>query len=204
MRNIKSILITIASLVTLMTPTFASTAQAVVVADPSSPSQLVFYRMYNQKINDHFYTTSYAETVSAEKSGYILEGVLGYLESSQQNGTKSVIRMWDPKGQKHFYTTDNSEAQYVQQHAGFVLEGIMGYIQVDTPPSTTTNGDAANPALRVRPEYTLYRLYNFSQNKHFYTTSTYEMQTLLNSGYRLEGDLGTLFSPTPCTEVCPL
>lgn len=170
---------------------FSNSAQALTPPYPES-QQLPFIRLYNSKINDHFYTSSYTEaSLAQELYGYKYESNMGQLEPEYKNGTKAIIRMWNLSAKKHFYTTDSNEVVSAQA-SGFVLEGIMGYLQVDTAPAS--EGDKmASPILWEPEKRTVYRMYNSSVRKHFYTISYNEMQGLLSQGYRLEGDLGTLY-----------
>lgn len=166
-------------------------------------TRLPFIRMYNPVINDHFYTSSLDEANTAQSNhGYRIEGTLGYVESSQVNGTKGIIRMWNPRASKHFYTTSSGEAS-IAQSAGFILEGTVGYIQTDVAPST---GDQAIPPppseISSKSKY-LYRMYNSSVRKHFYTIDKTEMTGLQNRGYRLEGNLGNLYTSLYDTRYCP-
>lgn len=172
---------------------FSTPALALSPPYPGS-QQLPFIRLYNSKINDHFYTSSYAEaSLAQQQHGYKSEGLIGNVESEYKNGTKAIIRMWNPAAKKHFYTTDSNEVVSAQA-SGFVLEGTVGYIQVDTAPASNESGDnMSSPILWEPGKRTLYRMYNSGVRKHFYTISYSEMQGLLSHGYRLEGDLGTLY-----------
>ena len=40
---------------------------------------LPFYRMYNQNLQDHFYTTSETERNTAASNGYVLQYIVGYI-----------------------------------------------------------------------------------------------------------------------------
>lgn len=171
------------------------------------PTRLPFIRMYNPKINDHFYTSSQAEANAAQSGhGYRIEGTLGYVEKTQLNGTKAIIRMWNPRALKHFYTTDLGEASAAQS-TGFLLEGIVGYIQVDTAPAS--GQDFAEPRYNPPPleipslNKNLYRLYNSAQSKHFYTINYNEMSAIQSYGYRLEGSLGNLYDSASDNRTCP-
>jgi len=168
----------------------------------TAPTRLPFIRMYNSAINDHFYTSSQAEADSAQSNhGYKMEGTLGYVESTQVSGTKAIIRMWNPRALKHFYTTDSGEAS-IAQSAGFVLEGTVGYIQTDTAPTSGDQAFAPPIEIPASSKY-LYRMYNSSLRKHFYTIDKPEMTGLQNHGYRLEGNLGNLYSAIYDNTKCP-
>lgn len=164
---------------------------AVALTPPLNQSErLVVYRMYNPSINDHFYTSNLAESSDAYNlHGYKFEGAMGAVERYQQDGTISVLRMWNSLAKKHFYTTDAAEA-VTAQSSGFVLEGSMGFIQRDTAPQSLT--PTSGPDLEQEKRL-MYRMYNSSLQKHFYTIDKAEMTGLLSVGYALEGDLGTLY-----------
>lgn len=166
-------------------------------------SRLPFIRMYNPAINDHFYTSSQAEANAAQANhGYRLEGTLGYVESTQVSGTKAIIRMWNPRALKHFYTTDSGEAAVAQSN-GFILEGTVGYIQSDTAPATSGDQAFAPPIETPSKSKYLYRMYDKLVRKHFYTIDKAEMTSLQNRGYRLEGNLGNLYSALYDNSKCP-
>jgi hypothetical protein len=146
--------------------------------------------LYNQTINDHFYTTSQAEAQMAQDlHGYRIESVMGYVERYQQDGTVAIIRMWNPHARKHFYTTSATEAASAQA-SGFVWEGSIGFIQHDTAPA---GGQGPDSPIYRETDRAVYRMYNNSLRKHFYTIDRTEMINVLGMGYRLEGDLGILY-----------
>ncbi len=54
------------------------------IASTNTTSTTPWYRLYSSKITDHFYTVSPEEAGSAIRSGYVPEGVTGYLYLTQQ------------------------------------------------------------------------------------------------------------------------
>ncbi len=147
--------------------------------------RLPFIRLYNPTINDHFYTSSQIEADGAVANhGYVIEGTMGYVERYQLDSTEAIFRMWNPVAKKHFYTTSNQEIQSAQS-SGFVLEGTVGFMQINLEYTT-------NPLSGMfwQGEVKVYRLYNNSQRKHFYTVSQSEANSLLTKGYVSEGQLG--------------
>ena len=94
------------------------------------------YRMWNPNASKHFYTTSYDESVAAQASGFIREGVVGFMLANSEpvgsgfqmdlwEGRVKVYRLYNPVQRKHFYTSYNAEAQSLQSY-GYVLEGQLG------------------------------------------------------------------------------
>lgn len=181
---------------------FSNTALA--LTPPLPTSRLPLFRLYSSALNDHFYTTDYAEATTAQVShGYRMESRMGYVDRTQMTGNVPLIRMWNPVAKKHFYTTDETEASQAQ-NAGFVREGLMGYVLRDTPPSNTSSpqGNFMLPQ-PITISRNVYRMYNSGLRKHFYTIDKPEMESLLMHGYRLEGSLGTLYSNLSDNDPCP-
>jgi hypothetical protein len=66
--------------------------------------RLAFYRLYNRRINDHFYTTNLTgEAVTARH--YIFEATAGFLPVEGTPGTVPLYRYWNGVIGDHFYTT---------------------------------------------------------------------------------------------------
>lgn len=181
------------SLISLISLMSALTLANVVMASshPNIRSErLPFIRLYNPTINDHFYTSSQVEADGAVANhSYRIEGTMGYVERYQVDATEAIFRMWNPVAKKHFYTTNSNEVQSAQS-SGFVLEGTVGFMQINPE-------QLANPLSGMfwQGEVIVYRLYNSTQRKHFYTVSQSEVNYLLTRGYASEGQLGgELFS----------
>lgn len=64
-----------------------------VYASPT-PGSVPFYRLYNGPVFDHLYTSSAAEVNSAEKAGYILEGIQCYLPIDANYGAVALYRLF--------------------------------------------------------------------------------------------------------------
>ncbi len=132
-------------------------------------------RYYNGGNGQHFYTTSPTE-IGSGKYGYVPEGTMGYVFSSQQAGTAPFYRYYNTSFGGHFYTTNWGELGSGGS-GGWVYEGIQCYIQ-------SANVAGSTP---------LYRYYNTSNGDHFYTTNWAE----LGSGkwnYVYEGVAGYVMS----------
>lgn len=161
---------------------FSHTALA--LSPPAPSERLPFIRLYNPAINDHFYTSSRVEADTAvAMHGYRIEGEMGYVERYQQDGTEPIIRMWNPVAKKHFYTTNQNEATTAQA-SGFIREGSIGFMLAYDPIVEL------NPPSFWQGRVIVYRMYNPSQRKHFYTTDRSERELLQTRGYNWEGQLG--------------
>jgi hypothetical protein len=157
-------------------------------AQPSGQAQqpvTALYRWYNSGSGHHFYTTD-PHGESAPDSGYVSDGIAGYIITSQTPGTTALYRWFNPGNGDHFYTTDPQGE--LAQKSGYNYESITGYIwptsALKTPPTPVTN-------------IALYRWYNQGTGIHVYTTDPNEVK---NYDYVSEGITGYLKSgPTPGT-----
>lgn len=126
---------------------------------------------------DHFYTSSCDEKHDAvAKHKYAKDGVAGYVETTQTEGTTPFYRLWRPKN--HFYTA-NADERNTALKAGYRDEGIAGYLR--------PVGDARTTAL--------YRSFNANSGDHFYTTKKYEHDdAITKKGYKDEGIAGFIWN----------
>ncbi|KAJ7156962.1 hypothetical protein C8R43DRAFT_1065279 [Mycena crocata] len=151
-------------------PSAADAASAERVSCPKASGASAFYRMYNRKTGDHFYTASSSEKKSFGKKGYKLQEVSGLVFKSQQKNTVPFYRLVG--GSDHFYTMSKSE-RHSAVAGGFKKDGTAGYIF----------------ATQICGSTPLYRYYNGSD--HFYTTSQTEGENAVtNSGYMPENVAG--------------
>jgi hypothetical protein len=94
-----------------------------------TPGTTALYRWYNgprpfsANYGDHFYTTDPAGE-NAQRLGYTLEGITGYIGTSPTPGTTALYRWYNNKIHHHLYTT-NPQGENAQD---FTYEGITGYI----------------------------------------------------------------------------
>jgi hypothetical protein len=138
---------------------------------------VALYRLYNSQAQDHLYTTNCDEKDTLIRNGaYAYEGVAGYLAMRQQRRTEPLYRLILENG-RHFYTADSSEMNNLTRRAGNKSEGIVGYMASE----------------QIRNTAPLYRLVN-NDAKHFYTTNEQEKDAFLQSGGRLEGTTGYLWT----------
>ena len=81
------------------------------------------YRLYKQA-GGHFYTTSTAEKNSViQNLGFALEGNIGFIFSSQVDGTVALHRYYHASLAKHFYTLHPEN----ESLGGWTDEGVIGY-----------------------------------------------------------------------------
>ncbi|NBQ19704.1 MAG: bifunctional metallophosphatase/5'-nucleotidase [Synechococcaceae bacterium WB5_2A_257] len=83
------------------------------------------HRLYNPNNKDHLLTLNDAEVTSAQKQGYLYEGVAGRalsIPSSGSSGFTVVQRFLKPSSGEHFYTASSAEAATLPG-LGFVSEG---------------------------------------------------------------------------------
>ncbi|MDP1695291.1 MAG: hypothetical protein Q8L29_00055 [archaeon] len=121
---------------------------------------------------DHFYTTS----STGEGAGCTPEGVLGYIFSSQQEGTVPLYRLFNAGGTNHAYTIDTAQKDLLQTSAyGYIYEGIAGYVFSSQQSGTMP----------------IYRLWCAAGFDNLYTMSVIERDSVTRSGLcayeRVEG-----------------
>ncbi len=86
---------------------------------PENLAMLVpVYRYWSRNAGDHFYTTDPNE----KASGYLSEGISGYLFKTPVAGTKAIYRSYKPAITSHYYSTVDDAVNY-----GYANEGILGY-----------------------------------------------------------------------------
>lgn len=146
-----------------------------VVAQFGRNDYVALYRLYNSQKNDHLYTTNCEEKSNAANTGYVFEGISGYVAPRQTRRTVPLHRLLLNNGE-HFYTTSEQESATLSQIGGNRYENIAGYI-------------AENPQRGTVP---FYRLIN--GDNHFYTINEQEKNNFLQTGGRLEGIAGYLWN----------
>ena len=136
-----------------------------------------FYRAYNLKTTDHFYTIDINEMNYAVGGGYTYEGPVFRVFASSVAGAVPFYRMYNTAVGDHFYTTSVGEVQYAAT-GGYVWEGAVAYI-------------FSTPVCGAIP---LWRLYHAGIGDHLYTTSVAERDyASVNPGYSQEGIAGYVF-----------
>jgi hypothetical protein len=129
------------------------------------------YRFYNNRLDKHFYTASYDEKQNIQFThpewGYVYEGIGFYTHTTQVAGSVPMYRLYNHKTDNHLYTISEDEKQNIivnHPEWGYTLEGIAFYVY-----SSPTAGSIP-----------MYRFYNHTSDRHFYTLSEIEKTTLIN------------------------
>lgn len=142
--------------------------------DPVKPiiNPVPLYRLWNDQVGDHFYTTSVAEKNAAVSIyRYVYEGIACNVDTVQATGNVPFYRLWNEPIGDHFYTTNLTEKN-AELSRGSRDEGIACYVYETTQTKTIP----------------LYRTYNSTSGDHFYTTNLTERDnSIKNSGYIAEG-----------------
>ncbi|WP_109097065.1 M57 family metalloprotease [Aquimarina sp. AU58] len=120
-----------------------------------------FYRFYNSRAVDHYYSTH-----RRPPSGYRLEGAIGKVFDKKVANTIPLYKAYNRNAKNHFYSTNRRE---ITNASGYQYLGIAGYVY----------------ASRGSRRIPLYRFYNSTAVNHFYTTNRNEGNNA--PGYRYEG-----------------
>jgi subtilisin family serine protease len=116
-----------------------------------------FFRYFNSKNGDHFYTTAWSELGGGGVGSWRYEGVQGYLSPVSRANTTKLFRYYNSKNGDHFYTTNWSELG--SGGGSWKYEGVAGYVPTAAASDTTK----------------LYRYFNTKSGDHFYTTNWGEL-----------------------------
>lgn len=171
LKNLAASIIVIISL-------FGSALPAFAIGEHTS----LFFRLFNPRTGDHFYTSNAAERSAALSSGYKDEGVLGAILTSSTASSTALFRLFNSRTGDHFYTTSATE-RATAISSGYVSEDTAGFIF----PTLI----AQTPSLLP-----MFRLFNPHTGDHFYTTSiTERIRATQRSGYTFEGITGYIPDP---------
>jgi hypothetical protein len=91
-----------------------------------TPGTVNFYRWYNPKKGDHFYSYE-VNGGSKSLNGYVYEGIIGNIATSRLTNTRGLYRWYHPAKGTHFYTTDPSGEGLAKR--GYRFESIAGYVR---------------------------------------------------------------------------
>lgn len=135
-------------------------------SDTTATDTVPVYRLYNQRTNEHLYTTSASEKNTLyEKNGWGYEGIAWYAPTSGD----AVYRLYNAAQKNHLYTTDKNEVASLKK-AGWTVDNsskAVFYSGGDTP---------------------VYRVYNAGANGlHHLTTDKNEYTSLGKNGWKKEG-----------------
>ncbi|MBZ5521922.1 MAG: hypothetical protein LAP21_06745 [Acidobacteriia bacterium] len=85
------------------------------------------YRLFSNDSGDSFLTADPNERDRALSEGYLDQGIVGYIATSQQPGTVPFYRLYNPYAREHFYTTSAPERDTAVRN-GMNDEGVAGYV----------------------------------------------------------------------------
>jgi hypothetical protein len=82
-------------------------------------NQKPLYRLYKKSTTDHFYTWDSGEKNRALSNGYVDEGTVGYVYTSQPSGIETcrVYRLYGSSRTVHVYTTSKREMEWLRDHS---------------------------------------------------------------------------------------
>jgi len=142
-------------------------------------TQLPVFRFYNVNDGSHFYTQNLNEKRYIEQNSsdtYLYESVSYFADTSKVGSELAVHRFYNLQNGTHFYTSNQSEATYVNNnlYATYHYEGISYYAQ----------------PTQVTGTLPVHRFYNIHDGSHFYTSNQGEATYINNNSYdtyRYEG-----------------
>ena len=142
---------------------------------------LPFYRLYNSKLDRHFYTTSVFEARGFTTQGYILEGAAGQLYPEALVGSLvPLYRLYRSSDHDYLYTTSILEQEASQQvftdpdHM-FFLNGNCTSILPPSSDPYVFHGIAGYVPNLVSCSVMLYRSYSIKHG-HFYSVAKNEAE----------------------------
>ena len=144
----------------------------IILFSQNSAETKPLFRLRNDKIQDHFYTSNEATKNNfVANKNYRFESIIGKVYVNQVDNTLPLYQLYSPSEKNHFYTVSNTYKKLTtRKHNPYRYEGIVGYVYPER-----TNG--AIP---------LYRLRSDSQKNHFYTVNSKEKDNATKKGYRYE------------------
>ncbi len=87
------------------------------------------YRFYKgEATNDHFYTTSESQGLTAIGNGYTYERIECYVSDRKFADGTPLMRLYNPSINTHFYTLDEVEKDAKIAGEGYQYEGIQGWV----------------------------------------------------------------------------
>ena len=92
----------------------------------ATPGTTEFYRWYNSKKDDHFYSYVVNGGPTSAKD-YVLEGSIGNIATSKLTNTRELYRWYNQESGGHFYTTDSKGEGIARK--GYKFDGIAGYVR---------------------------------------------------------------------------
>jgi hypothetical protein len=123
-------------------------------------------------MSSHFLTTSEAEKSDAVKSGFVFEGIIGYIHPFRVEQSVPLFRLFK---RSHFFSSSLSDLKTWIRN-GYVLEGVSGYVM-----DSSISGSV--------PLYVMKR-----NEKYLYAVEIEEFASLAGQGWIPEGIAGHIFS----------
>jgi hypothetical protein len=148
-------------------------------SDTDGSGATPIHRLLND--NQHYYTADYSEYNSLKNTGnWVDEGIPFYVYPSDTttNSSHVTYKLYSPTLDRNYWTTSKDKVT--------ILEN-MGYSSKSTPFNTPSGlADLSTPAAgRIN-------IYRLAENSgYFYTTSLYELESVIKRGYPYEGILTT-------------
>ena len=130
------------------------------------------FRLRNDKIKDHFYTSDEVlKNKAVREKGYRFESIIGRVYTQEVEKTVPLHQLYSQKEKNHFYTVRSNYRKLTTRSSNpYKYEGIVGYVYPEEEVGTIP----------------LYRLRNDSQKNHFYTINEKEKDNATKKGYRFE------------------
>eukprot|EP00163_Fabomonas_tropica_P029900 TRINITY_DN6583_c0_g2_i1.p1 TRINITY_DN6583_c0_g2~~TRINITY_DN6583_c0_g2_i1.p1 ORF type:complete len:461 (-),score=133.15 TRINITY_DN6583_c0_g2_i1:289-1671(-) len=142
-----------------------------------------FFRYWNPKIRNHFYTVDFG-IFGSGKEGWIYQGIQCYVHRQNKNGTVPLYRYWNTRILDDYFTVQND----VPASTGYLLKGIAAYVSVKQQVG----------------QIPLYRYYNKEIADHYYTTNANVLGTG-RDGWVLQGVASYVWPhPTEATKPQPV
>ncbi len=161
-----------ASATTPSAPSAPATSPSTSGSTPSG-AKVALYREVGTTNGNHLYTTNASEQTGSFK----MEGVTGYVMSSQAPGTVPLYRLKSAAGDEMLTTDANEKASAAS--SGYTDQGILGYISSTEQPGTQP----------------LFKVTSTDGKGHFYTTNASERDQLIGRGWGSnQGTVGYLWT----------
>lgn len=125
--------------------------------------------------------------LAINRYGWADEGIAFYASHAKTDNTIPVYRL--QHNNRYYYSADQSEYNTLKHSNAWADEGIAFY----APSSAISNNTI----------HKIYKLYNASQNHHYWTRSTQQKDTLLRNGYSVEQSSFNSISSTVSIPTTP-
>lgn len=133
------------------------------------------YRIIHKENGNYFYGW-YAEANAAVQTGaWQMEGPAFHAFKTNATGRIPVYRLWNNKYQRHFYTPDTKERDWLVNSGEWKAEGTAFFV--------------GKPTTCYENTCPVFRLWNDTAKQHFYTRDFGEVMSLLtkNTKWKSEG-----------------